>query len=245
MALLAIVAVPLAIAPAAGARVALGVDVSRFNGTINWGQAATKGGVEFAFVGASRGSGEDCTVKPEFCGADPLYAVNYKRARKHGVRVGAYERAFIEGATIPAAKEDARAEADLFVATVSELHRKDLRPVLDVETPFMGVNPRRLRIWIRVWLRRVGDRLEAKPMIYTNTSSWQATGDTTEFAESGYRLWVADWNARSPSVPADDWAGRSWSIWQFTNDGDVKGIAGRVDRDRLRVGFRKVSVRRG
>ncbi len=233
-----------AIAPGVQARGALGIDVSRFDQTINWSRVANSG-VKFAFVQASRGRIADCSVRPESCGADPFYALNYERARKHGIRVGPYHRAFVNGATIKKAKTDARAEADIFVAEVGRLHRGDLLPVLDLESPFRGTNSRRLTIWIRIWLRRVDKKLGPKPIIYTNITSWAATGDTAEFAKRGHRLWVAHWGVREPSVPAGNWGGHSWSFWQFTSDGHVAGVSGRVDRDRLRVRLRKVSVRRG
>jgi len=38
----------------------------------------------------------------------------------------------------------------------------------------------------------------------------------------------------SPSVPATNWGGRSWTFWQYTSDGLVPGITGRVDLDRYR-----------
>ena len=219
-----------------------GIDVSRFQGTINWSKVASSG-IRFAFVQASRGSGDDCAVRSSECGADGYYDRNYERARSHGIRVGPDHRAFVQGNTIAKAKADARAEADVFVEEVGRLIRKDLRPALDVETPFRGVNERRLRIWIRVWLRRVDKKLGPKPIIYTNTTSWAATGDTTEFADNGHRLWVANWGVRSPSVPAGNWSGGGWSIWQFTNSGRVRGIAGRVDRNRLRVRFSRIAAK--
>lgn len=220
-----------------------GIDVSRFQGTINWSKVGETN-LRFAFVQASRGRGADCAVRSSSCGPDEYYDRNYERARKHGIRVGPYHRAFVQGSTIKRAKADARAEADVFVAEVGNLTRKDLRPALDVETPFRGVNERRLRIWIRIWLRRVDKKLGPKPIIYTNTLSWAATGDTTEFANNGHRLWVANWDVRSPSVPAGNWGGRGWSIWQFTNSGRVRGISGDVDRNRLRVRFSRISAKR-
>ena len=54
---------------------AIGIDVSRFQGAIDWPSVAGAG-VRFAFVQASRGSGVDCTVKPAQCGADPYFATN-------------------------------------------------------------------------------------------------------------------------------------------------------------------------
>ncbi len=86
-------------------------------------------------------------------------------------------------------------------------------------------------------------RLGIKPIIYTNVSSWAATGDTTEFALDGHALWVANWGVSRPAVPAGNWAGESWRVWQYTSDGSVAGIEGRVDRDVLRGGLRSLGVR--
>jgi lysozyme len=235
--------VGLAFAPTAlaGER-AVGIDVSRFQGSIDW-TLVGETDVRFAFVQASRGSGEDCSVKPNRCGADRFYERNYLGARTAGIRVGAYHRAFVGGFGRREVKRDARAEADLFVSQVGSLARRDLLPVLDVESPFAGLDSRELRRWIRVWLERVRDELGEKPIIYTSVSNWQATGDTRKFARRGHRLWVAHWGVSEPSVPAADWDGQGWSVWQYTNEGSVQGIDGRVDLNRLRVSFRKIGVR--
>lgn len=224
----------------AGDRV-LGIDVSRFDGKIGW-QRVADAGIEFAFLQASRGNGRDCTVKPLRCGRDKFYDSNYRRARRAEVRVGPYHRAFVGGDSIAAVRRDAHHESLLFVREVGDLRGGDLRPVLDVEVPFAGLDPRRLRAWIHTWLELVRRRLGVRPMIYTNTSSWQATGNTRWFARIGHRLWVANWEVSAPSVPAGNWNGQGWSIWQFTSSGRVPGVAGRVDMDRLGVAFRKISV---
>lgn len=229
-----------ATAPAGAAR--LGVDVSRFNGTIDW-SAARAAGVTFAFVQASRGTGLDCDVKPDDCGADPLYASNYGLARAAGIRVGPYHRAFIDPETPSQTRTDALTEANLFLTSVGTLQPGDLRPVIDFETPFDGAEPAQLRIWLRTWLRRVGEALRTKPIIYTNATSWGLNGNVREFAKAGHRLWVANWNVKKPVVPALNWAGRDWSVWQYTSSGVLPGFSGRVDLNRLRVRFKTISVR--
>jgi GH25 family lysozyme M1 (1,4-beta-N-acetylmuramidase) len=241
----------LALACVAGATVAstasaaprtLGIDVSRFQGAIDWAQVAGSG-VQFAFVQASRGSGLDCTVKPAQCGADPFWAANAAAARAVGVRIGAYHRAFATGATRAEAKADAGAEAAIFVAQVGRVPRGDLLPVLDVETPFTGLTPGRLRVWIQTWMKRVHKGVGVKPIIYTNATSWAATGNTTKFA-AGHPLWVAQWQVAKPTlVPAANWGGRGWTVWQFTSSGAVPGISGNVDMDYLRVPLGKILVR--
>lgn len=218
-----------------------GIDVSRFNETIDWERVGTTP-IEFAFVAASRGSGEDCGVAPSQCGADPFYDANYAGATAAGIRVGAYHRAFTNGTGRRQVRRDAQAEARVFLDSVGDLQAGDLPPALDVESPFDGLKRRGLRRWIRVWLERVERRLGRKPIVYTNRTSWAQTGDTLSFARRGHALWVANWDVSAPLVPADNWAGESWTIWQYTSSGSVPGIAGRVDRNWLRGGFEAVSA---
>ena len=220
---------------------AIGIDVSRFQGAIDWPSVAG-GGVRFAFVQASRGSGADCTVKPAQCGADPYFAANRAAAETAGIRVGAYHRAFASGGTVTDARADAAAESDIFLAAVGSLQSGELVPVIDVETPFTGMTSTTLRTWIRVFVKRAFKRLGRKPMIYTNASSWSATGNTTEFAKAKYPLWVAEYGVSRPTVPASNWAGRGYSVWQYTSSGSVPGISGNVDMDRLGKGLAKITV---
>ena len=224
-----------------------GIDVSRFQGHIAWKQVG-RTQLRFAFVQASRGSGDDCLLAPDACGPDPYYLRNYELARAEGLRVGADHRAFAsdpgtEVSGIAGAKRDARVEANVFAAAVGRIRGRDLLPVLDLETPFTNLDEPELRAWVRAWLARVERKLAVKPIIYTNDSSWQATGNTTAFALEGHPLWVANFDVPSPLVPAANWAGRGWSIWQYTSSGRVPGIAGNVDRNKLAGGFRPVAAR--
>ncbi len=238
---LCLAAAALVPAPAGAGTKAAGIDVSRFQGPIDWPTVATAG-IKFAFVQASRGSGSDCTVKPAQCGADPLFASNRVAAESNRIRVGAYHRAFAAGGTTEDARADAIAEADIFLAAVGSLQSGELVPVLDVETPFSGMTATTLRTWIRVWVKKVNKRLGRKPMIYTNASSWAATGNTLEFAKAKYPLWVAEWGVSRPSVPAANWAGIGYSVWQYSSSGTVAGISGKVDQDRLGKGLAKITV---
>jgi GH25 family lysozyme M1 (1,4-beta-N-acetylmuramidase) len=228
-------------APAQAGTKAMGIDVSRFQGAIDWPTVAGSG-IGFAFIQGSRGSGADCTVKPAQCGPDPFFAANRLAAESAGIRVGAYHRAFASGATAADARADALAEANIFIAQVGTLQRGELIPVLDAEAPFTGMTSTSLRTWIRVFVKRVTKKLGRKPMIYTNASSWSATGNTPEFAKAKYPLWVAEWGVSAPTVPANNWARRGYSVWQYTSSGSVPGISGRVDLDRLGKRLGKITV---
>lgn len=244
MRIVAIVAlVLLGILPAtADAKRLRGIDISRFQGSIDW-PAVGKTKIAFAFAQASRGSGDDCLVRAGRCGADNFYARNLAGAREAGIPIGAYHRAFASGRTRRLAKADSQKEARIFSKAVLAAGRFDLRPVLDVESPFTDLDEERLRLWIRIWVERVERKLGVKPIIYTNLTSWGATGDTLKFARRGYRLWVANFDVPSPAVPAENWAGRGWSIWQFTSSGNVRGITGNVDKNKLGVPIGRISAR--
>jgi GH25 family lysozyme M1 (1,4-beta-N-acetylmuramidase) len=58
-------------------------------------------------------------------------------------------------------------------------------------------------------------------------------GNSRWFANNGYALWIAHWHVAQPRVPASNWAGHGWTIWQYDNCGSVAGIDGCVDLDRL------------
>ena len=78
--------------------------------------------------------------------------------------------------------------------------------------------------------------LGVKAIIYTTTPFWKTfLGNSTWFADNGYRLWIAHWtSAAQPTLPASNWGGHSWTLWQYTNAGIVDGIDGNVDQDRFR-----------
>lgn len=216
-----------------------GIDVSRFQGLIGWKRVASTR-VKFAYIQASRGHRDDCAVVPEECGVDPYWKRNSRRARDEGLRIGAYHRAFAEGPAGAPARADALREANVFARAVGKVKRRDLRPALDVEAPFVDLGPEDLRKWLRAFSRRTETLLGVKPIIYTNQSSWLATGDTRWFARNGFPLWVANYGVPRPAMPARNWAGKGWTIWQFTSTGRVRGIDGNVDVNRLKRGFRKL-----
>jgi lysozyme len=206
-----------------------GIDVSHWQDTILWPQVAAAG-KQFAFMKASEG------VKY----VDPTYTTNRAQANMNGIKVGAYHFAKPDTTT-----GDAVAEADHFIATAN-WSTGDLLPVLDLEVTG-GLGTTKLQNWVRAFLDRIYTQTGERAMIYTSPNFWKTNmGDTTSFAAAGYRtLWIAHWTtAPSATVPAANWGGTGWTFWQYTSDGSVPGITGRVDLDRYRYAdFDRVSVR--
>lgn len=200
-----------------------GIDVSNWQGTIDWGKVATTG-VKFAFLKASEGKCPTCTSAY----IDPTYAPNRTNANANGIMIGAYDFAQ------PSTKAGwAEAEADNFV-NVALPRSGDLVPVLDLETT-NGLSVADLQLWVKKWMYRVYQRTGLRGTIYVSPYFWSTyMGNTTWFAQNGFRtLWIANWGVSSPSIPAATWGNYSWTFWQWTSSGTVPGISGRVDMDRF------------
>ncbi|MFP5351074.1 MAG: GH25 family lysozyme [Actinomycetota bacterium] len=209
--------------PAGAQDYLLGIDVARYQGTIDWNQVA-ESGQGYVFQKATEG----VTI------TDPTYTRNRSGAAGVGIPFGAYHFAFAQGGSIEAAEADAVAEANYFLS-VADPAPGELIPVLDLEKNPEGMPARRLIAWTRAWLGTVEAGLGVKPFIYTNPNFWETQfGNTDAFALEGYPLWIAHYtSAASPRVPANDWAGRGWAFWQYTSCASVPGISGCVDHNRF------------
>ena len=173
-------AVPAANAAAAPARLP-GIDVSRFQGTIDWESVADAGsGSRSPRRAAARATTARCA--PRRCGPDERYDANYALAKAVGIRVGPYHRAFVGGDGRAGVMANAKAEAKVFIASVGALDRGDLKPALDLETPFAGLSPAELRIWARTWLdrgqaraRRAADHLHQRHQLGARSTARSAS----------------------------------------------------------------------
>ncbi len=193
-----------------------GIDVSHWQGTIDWAKVKAAGKT-FVIAKATEGIGFK----------DDHYDRFKSGAMAQGLKFGAYHFAR------PGSNDPVR-EADWFVDTMG-LQRGMLIPTLDLERTG-GLGTTALNNWVKAWLQRVNARTGVKAMIYVSPSFWRTyMGNSRWYADNGYSvLWVAHWSTSSPSVPADNWGGRSWTFWQYTSDGVVPGISGRVDLNRYR-----------
>ena len=193
-----------------------GIDVSQWQGTINWPLVAGAGKA-FAIIKATQGRTFN----------DPTYATNHAGAKAAGLWTGAYHFAEPD-----ATANDAIAEADHFVSIIN-LGARDLIPALDLEQSG-GLSVAALQAWVIAWMGEVTAKIGIRPMIYTSPNFWTVyMGNTTVLADAGYKtLWIAHWGVTSPTIPANNWGGHGWTFWQYTSSGSVPGITGRVDLDR-------------
>jgi lysozyme len=195
-----------------------GIDVSYHEGTIDW-SAVVNAGIRFAWIKATEGTKY----------VDPAWATNSANARAAGMPFGAFH--YAQPGTDPGLAAE---QADHFV-DVAGFGSGNLLPVLDVEIT-NGLTPSAMQTFIAQFLDRVLQRTGIHAVIYTSPNFWRKNvGDTAVFAQNGYNLlWVAHWTtASAPSMPASNWGGFGWTVWQYTDKGTVPGITKVVDRDRL------------
>ncbi|WP_167852189.1 glycoside hydrolase family 25 protein [Hymenobacter elongatus] len=177
-----------------------GIDVSSYQGTINW-KTVAEHRVRFAFIKASEG----ITLR------DQRFRRNWKEARAAGIYRGAYH--YFQP------NYDGAVQATLFVRTVP-LSSGDLPPVLDVEAPeFHDVA--QMRRGITTWLRLVERHYGVRPILYSNYGFYKRylAGHFDD-----YPLWLAHYEVDSPVLPRD-----KWIIWQHSDEAYVPGIRGTVD----------------
>jgi lysozyme len=222
LALLGAALVAVAAAAAAPPRYVRGLDVSRWDGRIDW--ARVRGaGYRFAFAEATNGNTR----------VDPTYGRNRAGAAAAGVQFGAFHFARPSGRTAAAVAADAVAEADRFLA-VAQPRSGELLPVLDLEQS-SGLRPPALIAWTSAWLAEVQRKLGLRAIIYSSPHFWAtAMADTPRFALAGSPLWLAHWTrASAPRVPGRNWGASGWRFWQWTSCGHVPGTGHCIDQDRF------------
>lgn len=192
-----------------GASTQSGVDVSFYQGAIDWPRVAGAG-YTFAFIRVSDG----LTYR------DERFASNWAGARSAGLARGAYQ--FFRPA------QSATAQADLLIDAIGAIGPGDLPPVIDVEATG-SLAPATVAARVQTWVSRVRDRLGVEPIVYTGKYFWEDNVGSSQFAN--LPLWLAQYtSATCPDLPSQ-WS--RWSFWQYSDAGSVPGIAGGVDVNRF------------
>ena len=184
-----------------------GIDVSEYQGDINW-KAVADSGVVYCFVKATEG------VESR----DPMFAKNWAGLRSVGIIRSAYHF-FI-------ASKDPKVQAKNFLdLTRSTWETNDLPPVLDLEKSY-GLDPDTVINQAGIWLDTVEASIGRRPLIYTFPNFWDATLKNTPRLGANYRLWIAHYETNNPWVPGG-W--KSWTFHQYSESGSVPGISGACD----------------
>ena len=203
-----------------------GVDVSSYQGSINWASVAGAG-IKFGYTKATEGTGYQ----------DSTFAGNWSGMKNNGIARGAYH--FFHG------EIDGTQQADYYLAFVNAhggFAAGDLPPMLDWEQ----VNPNNggascstATANATAFINEIKAKTGMKTLIYTSPGIWNGYGCTNSYGSDP--LWVADYfnsqgngcytsdtSTECPSTPSG-WS--AFSFWQYGDCGSVAGISGHVDVD--------------
>jgi lysozyme len=181
-----------------------GIDVSVFQGTIDWDQVAASG-VTFAIARAAYG---DATP-------DTQFVRNWQEMKRVGIIRGAYHYVL--------ASQNADTQASVFfqqIQAAGGLAAGDIPPILDLEAPNAPSNPAPLEAAAHTWLNDVQAQYGVQPIVYTAS---YMSGVTRDGTFSQYPLWVANYRAKS-SCPTMPTGFSDWTMWQYSETGNTPGI---------------------
>ena len=193
---------------------AVGIDVSRYQGNIDW-QKVRSSGVQFAILRLGyRGYGSAGNLA-----MDDTFYRNLQGAQAAGIQVGAY---FFSQAITP---QEAAAEADFCAAalkgyTITYPIVYDWEPYeVSVGARTEGLDDETLTQCSKAFLDRVKE-LGYTPMLYSNPTYFYRHLDMTQL--TGCPLWLANYVEMTSFY-------YQYDIWQYSCTGSVPGIEGYVD----------------
>ena len=190
-----------------------GIDVSTYQGDINWAQVKADG-IDFAFIKASQGRSVSNASLRNF--EDSKFAQNIVNANRWGIRVGVYHYLTAWNVT------EAMQEAEYFLSVIAPYRFFiDLWAAVDVED---SRSPKDKTLMAQI-VNTFCSRVEAdgyRPMVYTNPD-WL----TNKLGNvSHWDLWLALWRNKANVPTVDKYP--NLHVWQWGSE-TVDGISGKVD----------------
>lgn len=176
-----------------------GIDVSKYQGAIDWNSVAAQG-YSFAFV----------KIGSTKSGIDPYFMANMLGANAAGMRVGGYIYSYATSV------EGAVAEATLAVEAMQNMP-VSFPIAYDIEDDLQKALPPNVQQEMVNAFCTVVENAGYYPMVYAS-KNWYMT----RLGMTMYDQWVAQY------ADACDYPG-PLTVWQATSNGSVPGIGGRVD----------------
>ena len=195
-----------------------GIDVSKYQGNIDWGAVAASG-INFAIIRVGyRGSASGALVQ------DPYFKKNISGATKAGIKVGLY---FFTQAVNEA---EAVEEASMAMSLASGY--KVTYPIfIDTESASNGrangLSKSARTAVVKAFCQTVRNG-GYKAGVYAS-KSWYAN-QLNASALNGYCIWVAQYNSSCT------YSGK-YDMWQYSSKGSVSGIKGNVDMNISYTGY--------
>lgn len=188
-----------------------GIDVSKHQGTINWDVVRKDSKIQYVYIKATEGSDL----------VDERYKQNLQNARRLGFKVGSYHYLTNKSSVVNQFKN---------FATNATREEQDLIPVIDVEVCKQWT-AQQLRDSLKVFANMVEDYYGCKPIIYTYENFFR---NNLGKAFADYPIFIAKYSRTSSELPNIN--GVKWILWQYSDNGRVNGITGKVDLSRFNKG---------
>lgn len=215
-----------------------GIDVARYQGTINW-QDVSEAGIDFAMVRLGYRGASDGIIKQD---SNALY--NLQAASNHGVSLGAYF--FSTAITKEEAVEEAKWVAAIlegFPITYPVAY--DCEGFDDPDSRQYGLTKQERTDNALAFLKTI-TRLGYEGMFYSskNMMEMNAKWETNRIAKK-YKIWVAQYpEFPYPTTPESSFS-QEHHMWQYSMEGNVPGISQHVDLDVAYFGYDGIEPARG
>lgn len=187
-----------------------GIDVSKWQGDINW-NAVAKAGIHFAFIKATEGGDH----------IDSKFRDNWLGAKRAGIPRAGYHFVFW--------CRSAEEQATWFIQNVPN-EPDALPPVLDLEWNHQSRNcpkkipPEEALQMAKTMLEIIEKHTGKRPIIYTDIPFHD---EVLKGQLHDYPFWIRTVAAE----PHERYPNRGWTFWQYTTTGYVRGVSGNVDRN--------------
>ena len=198
--------VPARAIPPSGGRQYRGIDISEFQGEIDF-EEVKRSGIEAVYIRV--GAGEY---------TDEYFAENYERAKAAGLKIGFYH--YVTARSVDEGRRQAR-----FFASLAAGREPDMRLAMDFEY-FGSLSVSQINAISEAYLDELTALTRREAVIYSDLSN--ARNIFSRALAEKYPLWAAQYGADEPSANGK-W--REWVGFQYTDEGRVGGIYGNVDRN--------------
>lgn len=205
------------------------IDVSRYQGLIDWAQVAAAGykGAMLKTVSTNR----KLSKRSDGLYIDPTFETNYRNAKAAGLDVGVYYYTY--------ATSEAMADEELALLRQAVYGKELTMPVaLDMEDETLAVlKPKDLTNLAAYHLEQI-EKMGFFAQLYTYTSYANVHLDMARLA-GRWDVWLADYTGKTPKVRF------KYNAHQHTSKGSVPGITGNVDLNVTTLNYPKIIRKKG
>ena len=204
------------------------VDVSRYQGLIDWAQVAAAGykGAMLKTVSTNR----NLSKRADGLYIDPTFETNYRNARAAGLDVGVYYYTY--------ATSEAMADAELALLRQAVYGKELTLPVaVDVEDNRLGKLDKQSLTDLTAYALHEVEQMGFYAQLYTYTG-YKYELDMARLS-SRWDVWLADYTGKTPNVTFN------YNAHQHTSKGSVPGITGNVDLNVTTINYPKIIRKKG